>query len=166
MAHPLAYSAPPNSAAMARCRRFMSRFEPFSPYHGKSVECSLIFLTDNTCISEPCIMLQTMPHQILLSSPSNSARMTRYRWLGVPIHMYTDHTHTHTHTWFMNTHDTMIVWFSEIRDRTLKQQHTTGQGQNREKKKLITFPVDGSISVPPAVPASRSVGSLVCDQGD
>ena len=111
MAHPLAYSAPSNSAAMARCRRFMSRFEPFSPYHGKSVECSLIFLADNTCISEPCIMLQTMPHQILLSSPSNSARMTRYRWLGVPIHMYTDHTHTHTHTnthtWFMNTHDTI-----------------------------------------------------------
>jgi len=38
----------------------MSRFEPFSPYHGKSGEYSLIFLADNTCISEHHIMTQTM----------------------------------------------------------------------------------------------------------
>ena len=59
------------------------------------------------------------------------------------------HMHMHTHTWCMNTNDAMTVWFSQIGDHTLGNQHPTGQGQNRalsvKKKKEIQQIVCGRV---------------------
>ena len=60
------------------------------------------------------------------------------------------HMHMHTHTWCMNTNDAMTVWFSQIGDHTLGNQHPTGQGQNRalsvkKKKKSNRLSADGFI---------------------
>jgi len=62
------------------------------------------------------------------------------------------HMHMHTHTWCMNTNDAMTVWFSQIGDHTLGNQHPTGQGQNRalsvkKKKKSNRLSADGFIHV-------------------
>ena len=77
--------------------------------------------------------------------------MTIYRRLGVHTyaHIYTC-TCTHTHTWCMNTNDAMTVWFSQIGDHTLGNQHPTGQGQNRalsvkKKKKSNRLSAPGRV---------------------
>jgi len=89
---------------------------------------------------------------LLHSAPSNSARMTIYRRLGVHTSGGGVGTPEHTHTWCIPMHSRLTLRLWGLSNHALRHQHPTGQGQNRalsvkKKKKSNRLSVAGSIHV-------------------